>query len=70
MKRARFLLVLHGHIPDVVGHGVWPHGINWLYEAAAETYLPLLDMPPSAPQESIQEIMRSAASGLIWLIRL
>lgn len=24
-------------------------------------YLPLLDMPPSAPQESIQEIMRSAA---------
>src|SRR5512141_51026 len=42
MNPTRFLLVLHGHIPDVVGHGVWPHGINWLYEAAAETYLPFL----------------------------
>ena len=38
----RLVLVLHGHIPDVLGHGVWPHGANWLYEAAAETYLPFL----------------------------
>ncbi len=37
-----FVLVLHGHIPDVLGHGTWPHGANWLYEAAAETYLPFL----------------------------
>lgn len=42
MSATRFLLVLHGHIPDVVGHGVWPHGENWVYEAAAETYLPFL----------------------------
>jgi 1,4-alpha-glucan branching enzyme len=34
--------VLHSHIPYVVGHGTWPHGMDWLYEAAAETYLPLL----------------------------
>jgi 1,4-alpha-glucan branching enzyme len=26
----------------VLRHGVWPHGEDWLYEAAAETYLPLL----------------------------
>jgi 1,4-alpha-glucan branching enzyme len=25
-----------------VNHGTWPHGIEWLHEAAAETYLPLL----------------------------
>jgi 1,4-alpha-glucan branching enzyme len=36
------VLVLHGHLPDVLGHGTWPHGANWLYEAAAETYLPFL----------------------------
>lgn len=42
MTTPRFLLVLHGHIPDVVGHGTWPHGANWLYEAAAEVYLPFL----------------------------
>jgi 1,4-alpha-glucan branching enzyme len=37
-------IVLHGHLPYVLHHGSWPHGEAWLYEAAAETYLPLLDM--------------------------
>lgn len=34
--------VLHAHLPYVVNHGTWPHGMDWLHEAAAETYLPLL----------------------------
>ena len=37
-----FCLVLHGHMPYVLHHGEWPHGEDWLYEATAETYLPLL----------------------------
>lgn len=39
-----FCLVLHGHLPYVLRHGVWPHGEDWLYEAAAETYMPILAM--------------------------
>lgn len=39
-----FCLVLHSHIPYVMNHGTWPHGTDWLYEAAAETYLPLFDI--------------------------
>ncbi|UCG15078.1 MAG: DUF1957 domain-containing protein [Phycisphaerales bacterium] len=39
-----FCLVLHAHVPHVLHHGVWPHGEDWLYEAAAETYLPILSM--------------------------
>lgn len=35
---------LHAHLPYVVNHGTWPHGLEWLHEAAAETYLPLLRM--------------------------
>ena len=35
-------LTLHAHLPYVVNHGTWPHGMEWLLEAAAETYLPLL----------------------------
>jgi len=35
---------LHAHLPYVVNHGTWPHGLEWLLEAAAETYLPLLRM--------------------------
>lgn len=37
-----FGLVLHSHLPYVLSHGKWPHGMDWLNEAAAETYLPLL----------------------------
>jgi 1,4-alpha-glucan branching enzyme len=37
-------LTLHAHLPYVVHHGTWPHGLEWLHEAAAETYLPLLAM--------------------------
>ena len=33
---------LHAHLPYVVNHGTWPHGMEWLHEAVAETYLPLL----------------------------
>jgi 1,4-alpha-glucan branching enzyme len=43
LKPRGFLNVtLHAHLPYVVNHGSWPHGIEWLLEAAAETYLPLL----------------------------
>ncbi len=44
MSVGSFCLVLHGHLPYVLRHGTWPHGEDWLYEAAAETYLPLLAM--------------------------
>ncbi len=36
-----FTFVLHSHLPWVLHHGRWPHGVDWLNEAAAETYLPL-----------------------------
>jgi len=42
-KASGFLtFTLHAHLPYVVNHGTWPHGMEWLHEAAAETYLPLL----------------------------
>ena len=37
-----FTFVLHSHLPYVIGHGRWPHGMDWLNEAAAESYIPLL----------------------------
>ncbi len=40
----RLCLVLHGHLPYVLHHGLWPHGEAWLFEAAVETYLPLLEL--------------------------
>ncbi len=48
-----FSLVLHSHIPYVLEHGSWPHGMDWLYEAAAETYIPLLDVCERLAAEGI-----------------
>ncbi|MFX0133408.1 MAG: 1,4-alpha-glucan branching protein domain-containing protein [Candidatus Hodarchaeota archaeon] len=38
-----FSFVLHSHLPYVVAHGTWPHGMDWLNEASAETYIPILN---------------------------
>jgi len=38
----RFVLALHSHLPWVLHHGRWPHGSDWLCEAAVDTYLPLI----------------------------
>lgn len=43
MPLGRMVLCLHTHMPYVLSHGKSPHGTDWLFEAAAECYLPLLD---------------------------
>jgi 1,4-alpha-glucan branching enzyme len=38
-----FTFILHTHLPYVVHHGKWPHGSDWLSEAVAECYIPILE---------------------------
>lgn len=45
---------LHAHLPYVVNHGTWPHGMEWLHEAAAETYLPLLRILGNLERDGIR----------------
>jgi 1,4-alpha-glucan branching enzyme len=40
--KGAFNLVLHSHLPYARLAGRWPHGEEWLHEAATETYIPLL----------------------------
>jgi 1,4-alpha-glucan branching enzyme len=37
-------IVLHSHMPYIEGFGTWPFGEEWLWEAIATAYLPLLDI--------------------------
>lgn len=41
---SRLSLVLHTHMPYVEGFGTWPFGEEWLFEAAATVYAPLLEV--------------------------
>src|SRR5246127_1241591 len=47
-------LTLHAHLPYVVNHGTWPHGLEWLHEAAAETYLPLLRILKNLERDNVR----------------
>jgi 1,4-alpha-glucan branching enzyme len=50
MKRpGELAIVLHTHMPYVEGFGTWPFGEEWLWEAIATSYLPLLDVLGRAP---------------------
>jgi len=40
----RLAIVLHTHMPYVEGFGTWPFGEEWLWEAVATVYVPLLDL--------------------------
>lgn len=54
MSEGAFCLVLHGHLPWVLHHGRWPHGEDWLYEAAAETWMPLIEVLEACRHEGIR----------------
>jgi 1,4-alpha-glucan branching enzyme len=42
--RGELAIVLHTHMPYVEGFGTWPFGEEWLWEAIATCYLPLLEL--------------------------
>ena len=48
-----FILTLHSHLPYVLNHGRWPHGSDWLCEAAVDTYLPLLEVLDALAVEEV-----------------
>ena len=43
-ERGGLAIVLHTHMPYVEGFGTWPFGEEWLWEAVACSYLPLLEL--------------------------
>lgn len=53
MSKGYFAFVLHSHLPYVISHGRWPHGTDWLCEAAAETYLPILQVVRELAEENL-----------------
>jgi 1,4-alpha-glucan branching enzyme len=49
VSRPSLAIVLHTHMPYVEGFGTWPFGEEWLWEAIATSYLPLLDVLDDHP---------------------
>lgn len=53
-------IVLHTHMPYVEGFGTWPFGEEWLWEAAATSYVPLLRvLDEIGPEQSRRKLTLS-----------
>ncbi len=48
-----FTFVLHSHLPYARLAGRWPHGEEWIHEAATETYIPLLQVLYDLKEEGV-----------------
>ncbi|GAB4520419.1 MAG: 1,4-alpha-glucan branching protein [Anaerolineae bacterium] len=49
-----FTFVLHSHLPYARLAGRWPHGEEWIHEAASETYVPLLQTLYDLKEEGVR----------------
>ncbi len=49
-----FTFVLHSHFPYCRLAGRWPHGEEWIHEASAETYVPLLNALYDLRQQGVR----------------
>jgi 1,4-alpha-glucan branching enzyme len=52
-----FCLVLHSHLPWLAHHGSWPVGEEWLYQAWAHSYLPVIDMLERFAAEGRRDVL-------------
>jgi 1,4-alpha-glucan branching enzyme len=55
--RGELAIVLHSHMPYVEGFGTWPFGEEWLFEAMATAYLPLLALGERWAEEGRGDVL-------------
>ncbi|HSK55670.1 MAG TPA: 1,4-alpha-glucan branching protein domain-containing protein [Jiangellales bacterium] len=52
-----FCLVLHTHLPWLARHGTWPVGEEWLHQAWAHSYLPVVDVLERLATEGRRDLL-------------
>jgi 1,4-alpha-glucan branching enzyme len=52
-----FCLVLHSHLPWLAHHGSWPVGEEWLYQAWANSYFPIVDLLQRFADEGRSDVL-------------
>jgi 1,4-alpha-glucan branching enzyme len=60
-----FCLVLHSHLPWLAHHGAWPVGEEWLYQAWAQSYLPVLDLLDRLGAEGRRDLLTLGVSPVL-----
>jgi 1,4-alpha-glucan branching enzyme len=56
-ENGSFCLVLHSHLPWLPHHGTWPVGEEWLYQAWAHSYLPVVELLHRFAEEGRRDVL-------------
>ncbi|MFA9430418.1 1,4-alpha-glucan branching protein domain-containing protein [Egicoccus sp. AB-alg2] len=59
-----FALVLHTHLPHLKGHGVWPVGEEWLFQAWAGSWLPVTRMLERLADDGHRDVLTLGVTPL------
>lgn len=57
MSEGTFCLVVHSHLPWLPHHGSWPVGEEWLYQAWAHSYLPMVELLERFAAEGRRDVL-------------
>jgi 1,4-alpha-glucan branching enzyme len=60
-----FCLVLHSHLPWLPHHGSWPVGEEWLYQAWAHSYLPVVDLLRRLGDEGRRDVLTLGVTPIL-----
>ena len=60
-----FCLVLHTHLPWLAHHGAWPVGEEWLHQAWATSYLPVIDLLETLADEGRRDVLTLGVSPVL-----
>ncbi len=60
-----FCLVLHTHLPWLAHHGAWPVGEEWLHQAWATSYLPVVDLLDRLAAEGRRDLLTLGVTPVV-----
>ncbi|MQA11121.1 MAG: DUF1957 domain-containing protein [Pseudonocardiaceae bacterium] len=60
-----FCLVLHSHLPWLPHHGSWPVGEEWLYQAWAHSYLPVVELLRKFADEGRRDVLTLGVTPIL-----
>jgi 1,4-alpha-glucan branching enzyme len=63
--RGELAILLHTHMPYVEGFGTWPFGEEWLFEAMATAYLPLVELCEQLAERGEQGVLTLGVTPVV-----
>ncbi len=65
MSAGTFCLVLHTHLPWLARHGAWPVGEEWLHQAWATAYAPVIEVLERLAAEGRRDLLTLGVTPVI-----